>query len=221
MRAKSRFYLFFPMLVLLAVQPQAAEAPIGPAAVIARRVDLRAGPGSDQPVLARLRKRDKVAVVGRTYGWYKVNVEDGSSGWVAEEHLKLSLDGQVRRWTRARRVLTTAQSLLGCKYVHGKEGPRTFDCSGLVKYVYARVRVDLPRTAGAQMRAGRPVSRGELAPGDLVFFATDGDGRVSHVGIYLFAGEFIHASSGRGFVTTSTLNQGYYQRTYVGAARVL
>jgi lipoprotein Spr len=66
---------------------------------------------------------------------------------------------------------------------------------------------------------GKPVSRSELRPGDLVFFRTRGN-RISHVGIYIGNGKFVHASSARGRVRVDTLTSGYYHQRYVGARRI-
>ena len=82
-------------------------------------------------------------------------------------------------------------------------------------YVYAQVGVYLPHLAAAQYNYGTPVSRDELAPGDLVFF--DGLG---HVGIYIGGDEFIHSPHTGDVVKISSLNDGWYSSTYVGARRL-
>jgi cell wall-associated NlpC family hydrolase len=87
-------------------------------------------------------------------------------------------------------VVGIAMQYLGVPYVWGGASPAGFDCSGLVMYVYAQVGIYLPHSAAAQYAAGTPISYGELAPGDLVFF---GSGGISHVGIYIGGGSMIHA----------------------------
>jgi cell wall-associated NlpC family hydrolase len=82
-------------------------------------------------------------------------------------------------------------------------------------YVYAQVGVYLPHHAADQYNYGTPVSRDELAPGDLVFF--DGLG---HVGIYIGGGEFVHAPHTGDVVKISSLNDSWYSSTYVGARRL-
>lgn len=117
-------------------------------------------------------------------------------------------------------LIDTARGNLGVRYRWGGTSRSGFDCSGLTTYVYKTHGKSLPRTAAEQSRQGQAVGKGELKQGDLVFFRTRGGSRVSHVGIYVGDGKFIHASSGSGRVVTSSLNEGYYSRRYAGARRV-
>jgi cell wall-associated NlpC family hydrolase len=93
-------------------------------------------------------------------------------------------------------ALTRAQ--LGVRYRFGGASPeRGFDCSGLIKYIMARFEMPLPRTARAQASVGVVVDRdtSQLLPGDLLLFSAREQGPVSHIGIYVGNGRFIHASS--------------------------
>lgn len=112
-------------------------------------------------------------------------------------------------------ALLDAQSKLGTRYVWGGTEPDGFDCSGFVQYIMERQGISLPRTAREMRYAARPIAPHQLQPGDLVFFRNP-----DHVGIYMGNSLFIHASSGRGRVTVSTLDGGYYQKRYVGSGRV-
>jgi cell wall-associated NlpC family hydrolase len=105
---------------------------------------------------------------------------------------------------------------LGKPYVWGTAGPSTFDCSGLVVYAYGQMGVSLPHSSYALWNAGVFVSQDQLEPGDLVFF--DGLG---HVGIYIGGGQFIHAPHTGDVVKISSLNDGWYASSYVGARRIL
>ncbi len=116
-------------------------------------------------------------------------------------------------------VVRRALGYLGSRYSYGGSGARGFDCSGFTSYIYRQHGIYLPHNSAAQYRVGKPVSRSELRPGDLVFFRTRGR-RISHVGIYMGSGKFVHASSARGRVRIDTLNSGYYHQRYVGARRV-
>jgi cell wall-associated NlpC family hydrolase len=116
-------------------------------------------------------------------------------------------------------VVRRALGYLGTRYRYGASGARGFDCSGFTSYIYRQHGISLPHNSAAQYRVGKPVSRSELRPGDLVFFRTRGS-RISHVGIYIGNGKFVHASSARGRVRVDTLTSGYYHQRYVGARRI-
>jgi cell wall-associated NlpC family hydrolase len=109
-----------------------------------------------------------------------------------------------------------AMSQLGTPYVWGGGAPGGFDCSGLVMWAYAQVGVSLPHSTYAQYGMGVAVSQDQLAPGDLVFF--DGLG---HVGMYIGGGQFVHAPHTGDVVKISSLSEGWYSSTYVGARRIL
>jgi cell wall-associated NlpC family hydrolase len=109
-----------------------------------------------------------------------------------------------------------AMSQLGTPYVWGGASPGGFDCSGLVMWAFAQVGVSLPHSSYGQYGYGVPVSRDQLQPGDLVFF--DGLG---HVGIYVGGDQFVHAPHTGDVVKISSLSEGWYSSTYVGARRIL
>lgn len=117
-------------------------------------------------------------------------------------------------------VIGTAMSRMGTRYRWGGTTPAGFDCSGFTGYVYARNGKRLPRTASEQSKQGQSVNKGELKKGDLVFFKTTRSSRVSHVGIYVGEGKFVHASSGGGRVRVNNLSDSYYQKRFAGAKRV-
>lgn len=130
---------------------------------------------------------------------------------------------------RVQKAQSTAMSKLmdqiGKPYRWGGTSPRTgFDCSGLVYYAYKDlVKIRIPRTANEMyhLRDARPVDRGELQSGDLVFFRTRGRGTADHVGVYVGNGKFIQSPrTGRDIQITS-LSEDYWVRHYVGARRVM
>ncbi|MDR3565110.1 MAG: NlpC/P60 family protein [Negativicutes bacterium] len=124
-------------------------------------------------------------------------------------------DGSV---TIARRVIQTAMRFVGVPYSFGGTSPDGFDCSGFVRYVFARSGIDLPRMADQQYEIGHAVSLSQLQPGDTVYFTTYTSG-ISHVGIYLGDERFISATSSRG-VRIDRLDSGYWAACYVGARRL-
>jgi cell wall-associated NlpC family hydrolase len=106
------------------------------------------------------------------------------------------------------------------RYTRGGRKPSTgFDCSGFVRYVFQLgVGVELPNTSAMQYKTGEEVARDQLRSGDLVFFRTRGK-RVSHVGIYIEDGRFIHAPSSGKRVSISSLSEPYWSRRYAGGRR--
>jgi cell wall-associated NlpC family hydrolase len=113
-----------------------------------------------------------------------------------------------------------AMTLRDIRYRRGGRAPKTgFDCSGFVQYVFAHsLGIDLPDNSISQFEAGTQVARSELQTGDLVFFHTRGK-NVSHVGIYLDNGRFIHSPSTGKRVRVDELSDSYWARRYVGAKR--
>lgn len=122
--------------------------------------------------------------------------------------------------TDAEGLLDIALSYLGRPYTFGGVGSPGFDCSGFVCRVYAEAGWGLPRVSRDQARAGRPVERKDLLPGDLLFFAEEGE-PISHVGIYLGDDHLVHASSGKGEVALAELSWSWFSSRFVGARRVL
>jgi murein DD-endopeptidase len=117
-------------------------------------------------------------------------------------------------------VAMRAISLLGSPYKWGGSGPKQFDCSGLVRFVYAEIGVEVPRTVAEQYSAARRVDLDEIAPGDLLFFRISGRS-VSHVAIYAGEGRFIHAPKAGRRVELRTLDDEYYRPRLVAAGRFL
>ena len=115
-------------------------------------------------------------------------------------------------------IVRVARTKLGCTYVYGASGPNTFDCSGLTSWVHNQVGISIPRTASSQFSSGRSVSRGDLLPGDLVFFDTAGSGGISHVGIYVGGNSFLHAPR-TGDVVKEIGFSSYWNGVYKGARR--
>ncbi|MEP6484551.1 MAG: C40 family peptidase [Rudaea sp.] len=113
-----------------------------------------------------------------------------------------------------------AMQLLDIRYRRGGRAPSTgFDCSGFVHYVFAQVLgVDLPQNSQSQYQIGAHVARADMKTGDLVFFKTHGK-RISHVGIYLGDGRFIHSPTTGERVRVSNLSENYWARRFAGARR--
>lgn len=111
------------------------------------------------------------------------------------------------------------ESWMGTPYVYGGVTKSGVDCSAFTQAVFRSVGIEIPRRASRQSAAAATVSRSNLKYGDLIFFNTSGSG-ISHCGIYLGNGEFVHASSSRG-VVRDILSHPYYSARYVTAGRFL
>lgn len=113
---------------------------------------------------------------------------------------------------RGRAAVNWAMKKLGSWYQWGAAGPSRFDCSGLTQWAYARVGVSLPHYSRAQYSSGRHIARGDLQPGDLVFFGSP----IHHVGMYVGGGNFIEAPYTGARVRITSLGN---RSDYVGATR--
>jgi len=119
-------------------------------------------------------------------------------------------------------IVNTAKSFMGLPYRWGGTQPETgFDCSGLTLTAYQLNGYDLPRTSLEQFQAGKPVAANCLAKGDLVFFAVHKKSAVSHVGLYIGGGYFIHAPGQGRVIGVDSISSGYYQSRFIGARAYL
>ena len=123
--------------------------------------------------------------------------------------------------SRQQEIVDYACDLIGCRYVYGGTTPGGgFDCSGFTMYVYGQFGYYLPHASSSQKDYGVPVGRDELEMGDLILFSNGGP--ISHVGIYIGDGKFVHASSSRtGYVVVSALSESYWVARYYGARRLV
>lgn len=120
------------------------------------------------------------------------------------------------------KVVKEAQKHKGAKYRWGGESPKGFDCSGFTWYVYdMAVNMEIGRTVKDQYKKGKSVGNGSWKAGDLVFFKNTFERGLSHNGIYVSNGKFIHAENEDTGVVISTLESGYYKDHYAGARRLL
>jgi lipoprotein Spr len=122
-------------------------------------------------------------------------------------------------------ILERGMSLIGTRYRFGGTTESSgFDCSGFIGYLFREeAGMNLPRSTREMINVKAPlVARSNLKPGDLLFFSTNGRGRVSHAGIYLGDDQFIHSSSRRsGGVRVDSLGDRYWSKTFIEAKRAL
>jgi hypothetical protein len=120
-------------------------------------------------------------------------------------------------------VADYALRYVGCRYVRGGQGPKKFDCSGFVYYVYKHFGYDLKPGARNQWSLlSERVSKDDLLPGDLLFFSRSGRASgIFHVGIYIGDGQFVHAANSRKGLIVTDIDDAWYANRYLGAKRVI
>lgn len=115
-------------------------------------------------------------------------------------------------------IVNRALGYLGLPYRWGGADPQEgFDCSGLTMAVYHLVGLSLPHSSHSQFRSGIPIEKKDLRKGDLVFFRSPNEGRISHVGIYTGNGDFVHAPGKDQTIRLDSLSDQYFQENYAGA----
>ena len=195
------------------------------ATVTADSLNVRKGAGTSYSVITKLSKGTVVDVLeSASNGWKKIKTSNGTIGWVSGSYLANGVVEQpsTPSTNKVQAVIDLAHKQLGKPYVWGAEGPNSFDCSGLIYYVYKNAAsITLPRTSSAQYSAGVAVSRSNLKAGDLIFSSTDGTGNITHVAIYVGDGQMIHAPRTGKNVEKVSINKSYWNKAYVGARRVL
>lgn len=188
----------------------------------------------------------QTTVLDRKGDWYQLRFPRGTVGWVrgdllepvkatqvAQNTSRAAATPQASRNTRnspttvaanlpkaGGSLLDTAMSFKGVRYVYGGTSRSGMDCSGFVQTVFKNHGISLPRTASTQAGVGQSVGKGNLKPGDVVFFQTGRAGRINHSGIYIGGGQFIHASSSGKKVQINRLDEGYYSRQFRGGKRM-
>jgi uncharacterized protein YgiM (DUF1202 family) len=187
-------------------------------------VRMRASNSTDSDIVKTYDDGTSLEVIGINNGWYKIS-DNGTTGYIRSDFMDItggSSSGSSTGTTLGQQIVNLALSYVGYSYVYGAESPSVgFDCSGLVYYVYGQYGYKLSRTASKQYaNNGTHVSKSDLQQGDLVFFSSNGKS-VTHVGIYIGDGQFVHASTSKTGVIISDLNSDYYTRVWFGASRIV
>lgn len=180
-------------------------------------VDLTEAPyenakSAKSPIFFRGGKSTGVAVSASALNGNTGSTNSGSNG---------SSSGSTSNTTSASgsAIVSKAKQYLGVPYVWGGASPSGFDCSGLVYYVLNSVGISVPRSLAQQQNMGTYVAKSDLQPGDIVYFQNTYASGISHVGIYVGDGKFIHAPHSGAVVSYADLNSTYYTQHYYSARR--
>lgn len=188
-------------------------------------LNFRSFPSMDAPIITKIPFNTVLDAVEIDSEWHKA-VYNGVEGYVSAEYTVVSTGQKLGANGMREQIVNYAMQFLGTRYVWGGTNlSKGVDCSGFVYSVYKNAGITLNRSSRDQIKNGTKISKNELQPGDLVFFNTTGSksGTISHVGMYIGNGNFIHSSSAKKAkgVVISSLNDDYYARTYVGACKII
>ena len=192
------------------------------AVVSTGRLRLRSKPSVDSEIITTLPGGTSVEVLYQFPDWIRVYF-DGYIGYLKRDYVRIHYTNADLS-SLAMQIVNHSTQFVGTPYVWGgNDLRRGVDCSGFVHHVFRDFGIVLYRNSAAMTQNGVPVGRNELMPADLLFFSTAGGSRISHVGLYIGDGYFIHSTiPGRnGGVVISSLYEAYYVRTYRTARRVL
>ena len=187
-------------------------------------LNIRSEPSTDSNIIGRIYAGKTAELLEALSGWYKI-AYGTIIGYVSMDYCT-PVDYEVKESAAdsgiRSEIVEYAKMLTGVPYVYGGASPSGFDCSGFVMYVMKNFGYNLDHSARAQYSSGNPISKGELKPGDLVFFSKESTTWIGHSGIYIGDGLFIHASSGSAkCVTISALNSAWYSEHYIDACRII
>lgn len=212
-------------------------------------INFREEPNTDSEILKVFSQNAKITILEEQGTWYKIKHNDQEGyvlkEYVSDKKVEVTSRSAVERTTESKTTDTTSttqeiveektttttsskgqeaanyvKQFVGCKYVYGGSTPSGFDCSGLTMYVYKKYGINLSHSATAQSKVGTKVERANLQPGDLVFFKNYRTNTgIGHVGIYIGNNKFVHASTEKTGVITSSLT-GSYSTRFVTARRI-
>jgi len=213
--------------------------------IITSGINFREQANTDSKVLKVFAQNAKVTILEEIGDWYKIK-HNNQIGYVLKSYVSekkvettsrsstnrsensinktetiINEETKTSTSNKGQEIANYVKQFVGYRYVYGGSTPnKGFDCSGLTMYVYKQFGISLSHSATAQSKVGTKVSKSNLQPGDLVFFTNYKTGKgIGHVGIYIGDNKFVHASTEKTGVITSSIT-GSYSRRYVTATRM-
>ncbi len=192
------------------------------ATVTATSLNMRSGTSTSYPIIHVLWQGNTVKIIGESNGWYQIKLTDGRTGWASGQYLRLN-NQQTTRKEKVDALITYSKTFLGTPYVYGGDSPSDggFDCSGFTQYVFGKHGYTINRISKDQALNGTSVAEANLQPGDLVFHSFEGNGVISHVGIYIGGGKMIHSPKTGDTVKITDITTSYWTSRYVTARRII
>lgn len=231
MKRTARFIAATAVAVSLFTTSASADNNVG--TVTADALNVRTQPTTESASLGLLPYGSSVALYEQVGSWYKIDFMD-QVGYIFGDYVKIKEEKEAleqakqeqaaqeaaaaARDAQINSLIDTAKSYIGTPYVYGGSTPSGFDCSGFVKYVYGQIGISLSRTSYTQANEGTYVAYEDLMPGDIVCF---GSGSISHVGIYVGDGQFIHSPRTGYSVCIAPLSGGSYNGRFRFARRII
>ena len=231
MKRTARFIAATAVAVSLFTTSASADNNVG--TVTADALNVRTQPTTESASLGLLPYGSSVALYEQVGSWYKIDFMD-QVGYIFGDYVKIKEEKEAQEQAKQEQaaqeaaaaardaqinsLIDTAKSYIGTPYVYGGSTPSGFDCSGFVKYVYGQIGISLSRTSYTQANEGTYVAYEDLMPGDIVCF---GSGSISHVGIYVGDGKFIHSPSTGYSVCIAPLSGGSYNGRFRFARRII
>jgi len=173
-------------------------------------------------VLGKIKKGATVTILSSKGVWYRIRTKSGTIGYVKKSFLSINstTNRGTARPSKADQIIAYAKTFIGTKYVYGSASPTGgFDCSGFAYYVFKHFGISINRSSSGIANDGEEVAYKNLQPGDILLF--NQRGHIDHTAIYIGGGKMIHSEPHSGVNIDVLMDNGYYEKCYVKAVRVI